>query len=665
MRIDTQAIRETHGNIPYLNHGGFSLQQVCDSMSEDERALDRYLRQFDNNFQELLSGLNFDNNLSFLKNSFGLRPALEELCKIDLTDPLSTEDIYALFDNISSDRTLSDFTSPLELNYFISFFLFGGRIYDDQTNILDPVCGTTRLLCNVANTINSSGYKTKARYYGVELNHQVYCIAKAIQTICGLNNLSLENVNSLTDEFFEGMKFDYMIADLPSGVKLSEYDIKKMKYQLHYTLDESIKASTEYYFIQMMINRLNANGKAAIVTSDNILTTDKFSDLSIRNWLFDNDYVESIIKLPQFKNYTSNRILWILNKDKDKYKEGIVKLISADKIQVDDSLSLTSIENAMNDWNTKEVGLIDLATYKFKLYNSENFKEDFVEVPCGPDVDYPTEVYRRGYDVTPKGKWEIQYSKTIRNFYIDFDKFFADNEEQNPSAKEQFEIVKDCLSNAQYFIKDIISHKIPDKTFDGFIISSGWAGDVPEDWEPALLKDIISCETSRYFKSQDSDEEGDIALLSYPYLNGDIVEPEMVSWVPGLISCTEDDIIMVRSGANAGEVFKGKKGVLAQNLFRIRKESDIIDKHYLRFVLIAMSRHLGKGGGIKGISKRELLYSVCYLPPMKKQKEIANYLRLICHNIDLLHQNLGIKIPKLEDFKFSLVYELVTGKIEL
>ena len=51
------------------------------------------------------------------------------------------------------------------------------------------------------------------------------------------------------------------------------------------------------------------------------------------------------------------------------------------------------------------------------------------------------------------------------------------------------------------------------------------------------------------------------------------------------------------------------------------------------------------------------------MPPIEDQKEIASYLDKKCSDIDSLIALKQQKIEKLKDYKKSVIYEAVTGKI--
>lgn len=65
------------------------------------------------------------------------------------------------------------------------------------------------------------------------------------------------------------------------------------------------------------------------------------------------------------------------------------------------------------------------------------------------------------------------------------------------------------------------------------------------------------------------------------------------------------------------------------------------------------------------ISSREISNLFVVLPPLNKQKEIAEFLDKKCEKIDRLNENYTKQITTLKEYKKSLIYECVTGKKEI
>ena len=72
-----------------------------------------------------------------------------------------------------------------------------------------------------------------------------------------------------------------------------------------------------------------------------------------------------------------------------------------------------------------------------------------------------------------------------------------------------------------------------------------------------------------------------------------------------------------------------------------------------------------KGINYPSINTNELMAISVALPPISEQTIIAEYLSKKCKEIDVLVSIKQQKIEKLKDYKKSVIYEAVTGKIKI
>lgn len=90
---------------------------------------------------------------------------------------------------------------------------------------------------------------------------------------------------------------------------------------------------------------------------------------------------------------------------------------------------------------------------------------------------------------------------------------------------------------------------------------------------------------------------------------------------------TENDLVMANTGS-PGRVFKGKNGVLSNNLFRIRFDNNRIAKDFLYYILSSKSfqyilQQQMKGGIQKHLGHKTIGRQTIPLPPLPTQKRIV------------------------------------------
>ena len=131
------------------------------------------------------------------------------------------------------------------------------------------------------------------------------------------------------------------------------------------------------------------------------------------------------------------------------------------------------------------------------------------------------------------------------------------------------------------------------------------------------------------------------------------------------------DMLVVEGGAGAAGsaiVEKEIEGVYIQNSIMIVRSRDNCDIRYVRYVLFSIvSRgyvdYICNKATIPHFTKEKLSGTIIPMPPIEDQKEIASYLDKKCSDIDSLIALKQQKIEKLKDYKKSVIYEAVTGKI--
>jgi type I restriction enzyme S subunit len=105
-------------------------------------------------------------------------------------------------------------------------------------------------------------------------------------------------------------------------------------------------------------------------------------------------------------------------------------------------------------------------------------------------------------------------------------------------------------------------------------------GEIPKDWDEKKLKDII-VDISKGKTPQK--RHGDLPYLSAKFLRGE-EEPELYYDKEAGTFVDENDIIILWDGSNSGEIFKGKKGLLASTMCElILKEQ--VSKKFIYYVL--------------------------------------------------------------------------------
>lgn len=193
-----------------------------------------------------------------------------------------------------------------------------------------------------------------------------------------------------------------------------------------------------------------------------------------------------------------------------------------------------------------------------------------------------------------------------------------------------------------------------------------WIGEIPDDWESIRLKYIYST-TKAKLPKQFYDDKNLTPYLSMDFIR-DSINTEPVYAKDGDY-CSEEDILILWDGSNAGEiVFNHPAGYAPSTTAILKKLSTqslpVYDKFYLKALEDDLRRNTN-GMGIPHVNGSYLNNSLFLLPPKSTQQRIASYLDKKCSKIEETIQNQQQVIEKLKTYKQSLITEAITGKVKI
>lgn len=179
-------------------------------------------------------------------------------------------------------------------------------------------------------------------------------------------------------------------------------------------------------------------------------------------------------------------------------------------------------------------------------------------------------------------------------------------------------------------------------------------------WPLVKLGDI--CETTQGVqitkaKTQNESYEGGFRYL---YI-ADFISDKKLSFVDDVFDkkkVTTDDLVMANTGS-PGRVFKGKEGILSNNLFKITFDKKVVDRDYLYLLLSSdvfqnVLQQQMKGGIQKHLGHQTISRQEIPLPPLEEQKRIA----AILDKADAIRQKRKQAIDLADEFLRSVFLDM-------
>ena len=332
----------------YIVMKGKTLLSICRNDSTFDQDFSEYIKAFDDVLRKLLGinrekneakYLNMDGIVAELRSKKILMQVVSAWARIDLScydnSAITTleEHIKRKWADISASTAGEQYT-PDDIISLIAEIVAAkvSKPKNEYIHVYDPTCGGANLLFGVADRLNKqSGYNYIATY-GSEYNDALYALA-AIESRFR-NNSQIRYGNTLTTVPFADKEFDVVVANPPYGTKWSGYE-KEIKHDQKGQFPGGLPAVSDgqLLFMQHILWQLARTGIAVEVHNGSTLFTGDAGsgESNIRKYIFDHDWVEAIIQMPQqeFFNTGIYTYLWIMNKNKPQDRKDKVALIDA------------------------------------------------------------------------------------------------------------------------------------------------------------------------------------------------------------------------------------------------------------------------------------------------------------------------------------------------
>ena len=339
-------------NTTFFNHSKYDLNRLKSDPQNIYMNFQNYLGGFSNNVVEIIENFQLEKPVEKLNKNNSLFILIDKLTEIDLhPDKISNRDMGLIFEELlrkfseMSNETSGEHYTPRDVVRLLVSLVFSEDKDDLQgegkvRSIYDPCCGTGGMLTigkeHVHQNIND---KVRLRMLGQELNPQTYSICKSDMLITGEDPDNIRLSSSLSEDSFQGNKFDYMITNPPFGVSWkSEKEFIKNEEQNPYgrfSVGTPRTSDGSLLFLQHMISKMESKGSriGIVFNGSPLFTGDSGSGESeIRKWIIENDWLECIVSLPDklFFNTGITTYLWMVNSNKKSNRKGYIQLINGE-----------------------------------------------------------------------------------------------------------------------------------------------------------------------------------------------------------------------------------------------------------------------------------------------------------------------------------------------
>ena len=331
-----------------------------------------YLNHFSANVIDVIEKFDFDKEITKLSNNGILYNVISEFCSKKAymgVDAISAVDMGYIFEELvrkfseSYDEHAGAHFTARDIIYLMAEILVAPKKNAMLTEgitatMYDMAMGTSQMLDCLSEKLLAIDEDAQLTEFGQELNEQTFAIAKANMLIKGGDAENMKHGNTLSDDKFEGYKFDYIISNPPFGI---EWKNEKAAVEAEHKKGSMGRfgaglpaiGDSQQLFMLNGVAKLKETGRMAIIQNGSpLFKGDAGSgESNIRGYLLENDWLEAIIQIPNdmFYNTGIATYIWIVSKDKSAERAGKVQLIDASKCCVKRRKSLGNKRNEFTD----------------------------------------------------------------------------------------------------------------------------------------------------------------------------------------------------------------------------------------------------------------------------------------------------------------------------
>lgn len=344
----------------FYNTSRFTFETLLDDPANLAPNLMDYIKNYSENVNTIMGKFDFEAQINRMHEKDKLFEVIKRFTQLDL----SSEDIdtmqmgYVFEESIrisaeySNEEAGEHFTPREVIRLMVNLLLTYEKDLEVSgivKRIYDPACGTGGMLLVTHNYIRDLNPKADPYIFGQEVNDDSWAVCASNLLISGRSMSAVKLGDTLTnDKTMENpdRTFHYMLANPPFGVEwkaqrdklVHEHEVMGDKGRFGAGLP-SVKDGS-LLFLQHMLSKMRSKESggsriAIVFNASPLFSGDAGTGPSnIRQWIIENDWLETIVALPDqmFYNTGIATYIWILTNNKINHRRGKVQLINARKM---------------------------------------------------------------------------------------------------------------------------------------------------------------------------------------------------------------------------------------------------------------------------------------------------------------------------------------------
>jgi type I restriction enzyme M protein len=341
----------------FYNTSPYDFERLLGDAPHLAANLRSYINSFSDNMREVLEKFDFDGTIAKLNESGLLFLVLERFKNIDLhPDKVSNLEMGYVFEelirkfNEAMDENPGEHFTPREvIRLMVNLLLSRDKDTLAQNHIVrtayDPCCGSGGMLTIAKERVVEINPNGEVHLFGQEVNPETFAVCKSDLYLKSGDGRDAENIkfgSTLSNDQHVGNRFDYLLTNPPYGKewKMDQAAVEaeaERGYAGRFGAGLPRISDGQLLFLQHMLSRMkdqkDGGSRVAIVMNGSpLFTGDAGSGESeIRRWILENDWLETIVALPEqlFYNTGIPTYVWVLTNRKPRNRKNKVQLIDA------------------------------------------------------------------------------------------------------------------------------------------------------------------------------------------------------------------------------------------------------------------------------------------------------------------------------------------------
>lgn len=230
----------------------------------------------------------------------------------------------------SAGKSGGEFFTPQEVSELLAKITVVGK--KKVNKVYDPACGSGSLLLQFAKVLGKENVTDG--FFGQEVNITTYNLCRINMFLHDINyeKFDIAHGDTLTDPvYWDDQPFEAIVSNPPYSIKWDGDENPLMINDSRFSPAGVLapKSKADLAFTMHILNWLSTNGTAAIVEFPGVMYRSG-AERKIRKYLIDNNYVDTIIQLPQdlFFGTTIQTCILVLKKSK---KDNKVLFINSER----------------------------------------------------------------------------------------------------------------------------------------------------------------------------------------------------------------------------------------------------------------------------------------------------------------------------------------------